>query len=98
MGCSHRAIPVPHGTFSPRARFSVFCTKNHPGVVGVFGSRDVNLLETWQGVRDERAAAWEDATEQVRDEAFDAYRSNGAGLSSGAPRAASALVQDRSHG
>ncbi|CAM9266610.1 unnamed protein product, partial [Ectocarpus sp. 4 AP-2014] len=28
--------------------------------------RDVNLLQTWQGVREERATAWEEATEQVR--------------------------------
>ncbi|CAB1108283.1 unnamed protein product [Ectocarpus sp. CCAP 1310/34] len=28
--------------------------------------RDVNLLKTWQGVREERATAWEEATEQVR--------------------------------
>eukprot|EP00752_Nemacystus_decipiens_P013808 g12258.t1 len=28
--------------------------------------RDVNLLQTWQGVREERDAAWEHATEQVR--------------------------------
>ncbi|CAM9373405.1 unnamed protein product [Laminaria digitata] len=28
--------------------------------------RDINLLETWQEVREERSAAWDTATEEVR--------------------------------
>ncbi|CAM9132453.1 unnamed protein product [Scytosiphon promiscuus] len=36
--------------------------------------RDVNLLETWQGVREERTVAWDNAIEQVRLAAADAAR------------------------
>ena len=44
-----------------------FARANHFGAWKYYSHtrRDVNLLETWQGVREERATAWEQATEKV---------------------------------